>query len=57
MVGATIEGRDAHDVVAQLLTQHLIVANACSDTVLRFLPPLIIEREHVDALVGALEAL
>ena len=57
MVGATIEGRGAHDVVAQLLTQHHIVANACSDTVLRFLPPLIIEREHVDALVGALEAL
>lgn len=53
MVGATVEGHDAHDLVKDLLDCH-IVANACSDAVLRLLPPLIIECEHVDALVEAL---
>ncbi len=56
MVGATIEGKDAHDVVNALLDQG-IVANACNDAVLRFLPPLIVEREHVDTLVEALKSL
>lgn len=56
MVGATIEGKDAHDVVNALLDRG-IVANACNGEVLRFLPPLIIEREHVDALAEALQAL
>ena len=56
MVGATIEGKDAHDVVGALLDEG-IVANACNGEVLRFLPPLIIEREHVDALIEALKAL
>lgn len=53
MVGATVEGHDAHDLVKDLLDCR-VVANACSDTVLRLLPPLIVEREHVDALVAAL---
>ncbi len=57
MVGATIEGRDAHDVVARLLAEKHIVANACNDAVLRFLPPLIIGKPEVDALVDALKAL
>ena len=56
MVGATIEGKDAHDVVGALLDEG-IVANACNGEVLRFLPPLIIEREHVDALIEALRTL
>lgn len=56
MLGATLEGRDAHDVVDALLDAG-IVANACGASVLRFLPPLIVEREHVDALVAALKAL
>lgn len=57
MVGATIEGFDAHDVVARLLTEHHIVANACNDTVLRFLPPLIVGAAEIDELVDALKAL
>jgi len=54
MVGASIEGKDAHDVVAQLLTQKHIVCCACGDAVLRFLPPLVVGREEIDALVAAL---
>lgn len=53
MVGATIRGRDAHDVVADLLDRG-VVANACNGEVLRFLPPLIVGRGEVDRMVDAL---
>ena len=56
MVGATIEGKDAHDVVDALLSRG-VVANACGDRVLRFLPPLIIDRSHVDRLIDSMLAL
>lgn len=56
MVGASIEGKDAHDVVDVLLDRG-IVANACGTSVLRFLPPLIIEPADVDRLIDALVAL
>lgn len=54
MVGATIEGIDAHDVVNRLLEKH-VVANACNGEVLRFLPPLIITTADVDILIDALK--
>ena len=57
MVGATVEGRDAHDVVNALLEDAHIVANACNASVLRFLPSLIIGHAEVDRLVEALKAL
>lgn len=57
MVGASIEGKDAHDVVGALLEDAHIVANACNARDLRFLPPLTIGRAEVDQLVEALKAL
>ncbi len=54
MVGASITGRDAHDVVSELLTRFHVVANACNGEVLRFLPSLIIGTAEVDELVAAL---
>ena len=56
MVGATIEGHDAHELVNEMLARHIVI-NACGDTVLRFLPPLIIEKADVDELIEALKAL
>ena len=56
MVGASISGIDAHDVVDSLLDRH-IVANACNAETLRFLPPLIIGKSEVDALIEALDSL
>ena len=44
---------DAHDVVARLLEEG-VVANATGAHTLRFLPPLICEKEHVDTLIEAL---
>ncbi|MEE8716951.1 MAG: aminotransferase class III-fold pyridoxal phosphate-dependent enzyme [Coriobacteriales bacterium] len=57
MVGASIEGHDAHDVVAAMLRDRHVVINACNATVLRFLPSLVIERADVDAMVEALSSL
>ena len=55
MVGATLDAaHDAHAVVDALMERH-IVANACNNNVLRLLPPLIITRDDVDALVAALK--
>lgn len=45
----------AKTVVKQLLQQGIII-NRTHDTVLRFLPPYIIERKHVDQVVSALNA-
>ncbi len=56
MVGATVEGRDAHDVVKALLDRR-IVSNACNDAVLRFLPALVVGKDDVDRLVGELAML
>ena len=44
---------DAHDIVAEALDAGFVI-NATGAHTLRFLPPLICEKEHVDALVAAL---
>ena len=41
-------------VVAEMLKQHILI-NCTSDTVLRFLPPYILERAHVDTAIEALD--
>jgi acetylornithine aminotransferase/acetylornithine/N-succinyldiaminopimelate aminotransferase len=37
-----------------MLTRHILI-NCTSDTVLRFLPPYVIERKHVDEAIKALD--
>lgn len=44
----------ATQAAAQMLERHILI-NRTSDTVLRFLPPYIIERKHVDETVRALD--
>jgi acetylornithine/N-succinyldiaminopimelate aminotransferase len=44
----------AKAVVAQLLGQEILI-NRTHDTVLRFLPPYIIEKKHVDEVIRALD--
>ena len=51
---------DLHDAaraksVAQQLLQQRILINRTHETVLRFLPPFIIEKKHIDQLIGALD--
>ncbi len=58
MVAADLapEAPEAPSVVARALEAGLLL-NATGPSTLRFLPPLICEKPHIDALVGKLEAL
>jgi acetylornithine aminotransferase/acetylornithine/N-succinyldiaminopimelate aminotransferase len=55
MVAAELDSADlAKQVVAEMLKRNVLI-NCTSDTVLRFLPPYILERAHVDAAIQALD--
>ena len=49
--------RPAREVQAGLLERDILTGTSADPRVLRLLPPLILEREHVDRLADALEAL
>ena len=53
MIGVELEFNGS-EIVKKMLEKGFLI-NCTSDTVLRFLPPLIVEREHIDALVDALD--
>jgi acetylornithine/N-succinyldiaminopimelate aminotransferase len=55
MIGAELDSAElAKLTVAEMLKRHIII-NCTSDTVLRFLPPYILEPAHVDVAVNALD--
>src|SRR5262249_12254665 len=55
MLAIDLDSADkAKTVVAQLLQQGILI-NRTHDTVLRFLPPYVIEKKHVDEVVRALD--
>ncbi len=55
MLAADLDSPDlAKLVVAEMLKRRILI-NCTSDTVLRFLPPFILKREHVDTAIGALD--
>ena len=54
MQGLVVIGRPVGEVVKKALEQGLIVLSAGSD-VLRLVPPLVIEKEHIDEMVEKLE--
>jgi acetylornithine aminotransferase/acetylornithine/N-succinyldiaminopimelate aminotransferase len=55
MIAAELDSADlAKLVVAEMLKRHILI-NCTSDTVLRFLPPYILERAHVDTAIAALD--
>lgn len=55
MLAAELDSADlAKLIVAEMLKRHILI-NCTSDTVLRFLPPFILKREHVDQAVAALD--
>ena len=56
MLGMNLDSPDrAKAVVAELLQRGILI-NRTQDAVLRFLPPYIIQRTHVDQVVRALDA-
>jgi acetylornithine aminotransferase/acetylornithine/N-succinyldiaminopimelate aminotransferase len=55
MVAAELDSAPlAKLTVAEMLKRHILI-NCTSDTVLRFLPPYILERAHVDTAIAALD--
>jgi acetylornithine aminotransferase/acetylornithine/N-succinyldiaminopimelate aminotransferase len=57
MLGVELYSADlAKQVAAQMMERHIII-NRTSETVLRFLPPYILEREHVEITITALDEL
>ena len=55
MIGAEIASADlAKSISTQMLERHILI-NRTSETVLRFLPPYVIERHHIDQVVEALD--
>ncbi len=55
MVAAELDSAElAKRVVAEMLKRRILI-NCTSDTVLRFLPPYILERTHVDTAIAALD--
>ena len=57
MIGVDLSSAElAKSIAAKMLDQGIIL-NRTSETVLRFLPPYILERAHVDQTIGALDDL
>ncbi len=55
MVAAELDSADlAKAMVGEMMKRNILI-NCTSDTVLRFLPPYILEREHVDTAIAALD--
>ncbi len=55
MIGVELDSEDlAKTVASEMLKQHIII-NRTSETVLRFLPPYVLNRTHVDQAIAALD--
>jgi acetylornithine aminotransferase/acetylornithine/N-succinyldiaminopimelate aminotransferase len=57
MIGVELNDATLAGDIARELMERKIIINRTSDTVLRFLPPYILEKEHVDIAVDALDEL
>ena len=55
MIAAELDSADlAKAMVSEMLKRHILI-NCTSETVLRFLPPYILERAHVDTAIAGLD--
>ncbi len=55
MIGAELDSADLAKRVGAEILKRKIIINVTSDTTLRFLPPYILERAHVDTAIAALD--
>ena len=55
MLGLELNSTELAETVAAQMLERKIIINRTSDTVLRFLPPYILENKHVDIAVAALD--
>jgi len=57
MLGLELNSADLAKRIAAQMMERRIIINRTSETVLRFLPPFILERKHVEAAISALDEL
>ena len=57
MIGVEIESAELAKYLATGLLERRIIINRTHETVLRFLPPFLITREHVDQVIAAIDDL
>ncbi|MDE1177274.1 MAG: aspartate aminotransferase family protein [Edaphobacter sp.] len=57
MLGMELHSAELAKQIAAQLMERRIIINRTSETVLRFLPPYILEREHVEMTIAALDEL
>ena len=57
MVAAELDSPDLGKVVVREMLNRRILINLTSDTVLRFLPPYIIQKEHIDQAIAVLDSI
>jgi acetylornithine/N-succinyldiaminopimelate aminotransferase len=55
MLAAELDSADLAKLTVQEMLKRRILINCTSDTVLRFLPPFILQKEHVDQAIAALD--
>ncbi len=55
MLAAELDSAELAKLTVAEMLKRRIVINCTSDTVLRFLPPYILERAHVDTAIAALD--
>jgi acetylornithine/N-succinyldiaminopimelate aminotransferase len=55
MVAAEVDSSELGKLIVAEMLKRRILINCTSDTVLRFLPPYILERAHVDTAIAALD--
>ncbi|MGD0547137.1 MAG: aspartate aminotransferase family protein [Terracidiphilus sp.] len=55
MIAADLNSAELGKFAVTEMLKHFVVINCTSDTTLRFLPPYIFERKHVDSTVAALD--
>jgi len=55
MIGVELNSQELAKHVAAQLMERRIIVNRTSETVLRFLPPFILERKHVETVIKALD--
>jgi len=57
MLGLELDSAElARRAAAEMMAQRIII-NRTSETVLRFLPPYILERKHIDTAIAALDGI
>jgi len=56
MLGAELDSADTAKAVVVQLLQRGVLINRTHETVLRFLPPYIIEKKHVDQVIRELDS-